>query len=68
MADHNTTVTENASDEACFGQWRASSVQEINAQEDQVVGRDYFSERKGENATINADNKEHCEDQGEEED
>jgi type IV secretory pathway protease TraF len=48
-----TTVTDNASDSACFGQWRASSVQDLT-DAGYVVGRDFFSERKANNATMNA--------------
>jgi hypothetical protein len=54
-----TTVNDNASEKACFGQWRASSVQQLT-DDGYVVGRDFFSQRKGDNASINADNKAEC--------
>jgi type IV secretory pathway protease TraF len=48
-----TTVTDNASPSACFGQWRASSVQAYNETMDEPVGHE-FARRAGDNASINA--------------
>ena len=54
-----TVVSPNASNSGCFGQWRASSVQDLRA-EGVNAGTTYFSQRAGDNATINAANKEEC--------
>jgi hypothetical protein len=43
----------------CFGNWRAGSVQVID-QNGGNAGKDYFSQRKGDNSTINADNRATC--------
>lgn len=43
----------------CFGQWRAGSVQAID-QSGQNAGADYFSQRKADNSTINAENRAEC--------
>ena len=43
----------------CFGKWRAGSVQELTAA-GFVVGRDFFSQRAGNNSTINAANRAEC--------
>jgi hypothetical protein len=43
----------------CFGNWRAGSVQVID-QAGANAGKDYFSQRKGDNSTINAENKATC--------
>lgn len=45
----------------CFGNWRAGSVQWLNENGFGPVGKNYFSVRKEDNATINADNKATCE-------
>jgi len=46
----------------CFGRWRAGSVQDINghAPGTDNAGVLYFSERAGDNAAINADNRATC--------
>lgn len=44
----------------CFGQWRAGSVQVVN-NSGQNAGKDYFSQRAGDNSTINAANRAECE-------
>jgi hypothetical protein len=46
-------------EQACFGQARSSSVQLLTDQ-GYVVGRDFFSQRKGDNAQMNADFREAC--------
>jgi hypothetical protein len=48
----------------CFGQWRAGSVQVINghAPGTSNTGALYFSDRAGDNSTINAANKATCAD------
>ncbi len=43
----------------CFGQWRAGSVIALT-EAGYTVGRDFFSERAGDNSTINADNRAYC--------
>jgi hypothetical protein len=43
----------------CFGNWRAGSVQAIDANGGNA-GADYFSQRAGDNSTINADNRNTC--------
>ncbi len=43
----------------CFGNWRAGSVQVID-QNGGNAGKDYFSQRAGDNSTINADNRATC--------
>jgi hypothetical protein len=43
----------------CFGKWRAGSVQ-VLTDAGFVVGRDFFSQRAGENEEINADNRATC--------
>ena len=43
----------------CFGQWRAGSVIYLNAN-GYNVGTDFFSQRAGDNSTINADNRAYC--------
>jgi hypothetical protein len=44
----------------CFGKWRAGSVQVINETGLGPAGLNYFSERAGDNSTINADNRATC--------
>jgi hypothetical protein len=44
----------------CFGRWRAGSVQALNEAGLGPVGLNYFSERAGDNSTINADNRATC--------
>ena len=46
----------------CFGQWRAGSVQVINghAPGTDNAGAVYFSQRAGDNSTINAANRDTC--------
>ncbi len=44
----------------CFGLWRAGSVQVINETGLGPAGLNYFAERAGDNATINADNRATC--------
>jgi|GEM_PF-2871454 len=46
----------------CFGNWRAGSVQAINghAPGTNNAGAQYFSDRAGDNSTINADNRATC--------
>jgi hypothetical protein len=46
----------------CFGNWRAGSVQEINghAPGTDNAGQEAFSQRKGDNSTINAENRATC--------
>jgi hypothetical protein len=46
----------------CFGNWRAGSVQVINgtAPGTDNAGALYFSQRAGDNSTINADNRATC--------
>jgi hypothetical protein len=44
----------------CFGLWRAGSVQWLNENGYGPVGLNYFSERAGDNAAINAQNREEC--------
>jgi hypothetical protein len=46
----------------CFGNWRAGSVQVINghAPGTDNAGQQAFSQRKGDNSTINADNRATC--------
>ena len=43
----------------CFGNWRAGSVQAIDAS-GKNAGKDYFSQRAGDNSTFNADNRATC--------
>ena len=43
----------------CFGNWRAGSVQAID-QSGANAGKDYFSQRAGDNSTINAENRAEC--------
>jgi hypothetical protein len=43
----------------CFGQWRAGSVIALT-EAGYTVGKDFFSERAGDNSTINADNRATC--------
>ena len=46
----------------CFGNWRAGSVQDINghAPGTDNAGALYFSQRAGDNSTINAGNRATC--------
>ena len=44
----------------CFGRWRAGSVQDLNDAGLGPVGLNYFSQRAGDNSTINADNRATC--------
>lgn len=48
-ASHTPTVSDNASNNACFGQWRAST-----------ADGSVFAERKGTNSEHNAANKAAC--------
>jgi hypothetical protein len=41
----------------CFGQWRAGSVQALNESGLGPVGLNFFAERAGDNASINASNR-----------
>jgi hypothetical protein len=43
----------------CFGNWRAGSVQAIKASGGNA-GTQYFSQRAGDNSTINAENRAEC--------
>ena len=45
----------------CFGKWRAGSVQALNEAGLGPVGLNFFSERAGDNSTINAENRATCE-------
>jgi ABC-type sugar transport system substrate-binding protein len=48
---------------SCFGNWRAGSVQQINELNTATgdnAGSLYFSQRKGDNAQLNADAKALC--------
>src|SRR5438477_578309 len=44
----------------CFGKWRAGSVQLINETGLGPAGRNFFSQRAGDNSTINAENRATC--------
>ena len=44
----------------CFGQWRAGSIAVQREQSDENSGQAYFSQRKGDNARINAENRAEC--------
>jgi hypothetical protein len=44
----------------CFGKWRAGSVQAINESGAGPAGKNFFAERAGDNATINAENRATC--------
>lgn len=44
----------------CFGQWRAGSVQYINENGLGPAGKMFFSQRAGDNSTINAENRATC--------
>jgi len=44
----------------CFGNWRAGSVQLINETGLGPAGRNFFSQRAGDNSTINAENRATC--------
>lgn len=44
----------------CFGLWRAGSVQALNDAGLGPVGLNYFSQRAGDNSTINAENRASC--------
>lgn len=44
----------------CFGKWRAGSVQFINESGAGPAGLNFFSERAGDNSTINASNRATC--------
>ena len=44
----------------CFGKWRAGSVQALNEAGLGPVGKNFFSVRAADNATINAANRAEC--------
>lgn len=60
IAAANGPTTGPEAGPGCFGKWRAGSVQEINASGAGPAGLNFFSERAGDNSTINADNRATC--------
>jgi hypothetical protein len=60
VASANGPTTGPVPGPGCFGLWRAGSVQWLNENGFGPVGLNYFSERAGDNAAINAENRAEC--------